>query len=301
MIHEMRLDPKPFELIKSGKKTVELRLYDEKRQRLNKGDDIIFINNADENEKIAVTVKELHIYTSFSELFTVIDPKLCGYAPDTTVDTAIKEMRKYYSEELESSYGVIGIKISKTKLELMQKQLGKELEQPNKFEYKAIENIANCFKKHKIDYLFIKKEYEDEIITEISVPDGPNILLHYYCYRRDHDVTMTATLITRIPDDKRAAILEACNDINLGFCPFTLYIDFDNNLRMNYEFLFAFTEESIGKIAYELKELASTILYLLFPELVKALYDENYKSAGLDETLRSIRAEVKKMREKRPD
>ena len=297
MIHEMRLDPKPFELIKSGKKTVELRLYDEKRQRLNKGDDIIFINNADENEKIAVTVNDLHIYTSFSELFTVIDPELCGYAQGTTVETAVIEMRKYYSEELESSYGVIGIKLSKTKLESMQNQFEKESDQPNTFEYKAIENIANCFKKHKIDYFVIKKEHEEEIVTEISVTGGPSILLHYYCFRRDHDVTMTATLITCIPDDKRAAILEACNDINSGFCPFTLYIDFDNNLRMNYEFLFAFTEESIGKIAYELKELASTILYLLFPELLKALYDENYKSAGLDETLRAIRAEFKKMRE----
>ena len=293
----MRLDPKPFELIKSGKKTVELRLYDEKRQRLNKGDDIIFINNADENEKIAVTVNDLHIYTSFSELFTVIDPELCGYAQGTTVETAVIEMRKYYSEELESSYGVIGIKLSKTKLESMQNQFEKESDQPNTFEYKAIENIANCFKKHKIDYFVIKKEHEEEIVTEISVTGGPSILLHYYCFRRDHDVTMTATLITCIPDDKRAAILEACNDINIGFCPFTLYIDFDNNLRMNYEFLFAFTEESIGKIAYELKELASTILYLLFPELLKALYDENYKSAGLDETLRAIRAEFKKMRE----
>ena len=297
MIHEMRLDPKPFELIKSGKKTVELRLYDEKRQRLNKGDDIIFINNADEIEKIAVTVKDLHIYTSFSELFTVIDPELCGYAQGTTVETAVIEMRKYYSEELESSYGVIGIKLSKTKLESMQNQFEKESDQPNTFEYKAIENIANCFKKHKINYFVIKKEHEEEIVTEISVTGGPNILLHYYCFRRDHDVTMTATLITCIPDDKRAAILEACNDINIGFCPFTLYIDFDNNLRMNYEFLFAFTEESIGKIAYELKELASTIIYLLFPELMKALYDENYKSAGLDETLRAIRADVKKMRE----
>ena len=138
MIHEMRLDPKPFELIKSGKKTVELRLYDEKRQRLNKGDDIIFINNADENEKIAVTVKDLHIYTSFSELFTVIDPELCGYAQGTTVETAVIEMRKYYSEELESSYGVIGIKLSKTKLESMQNQFEKESDQPNTFEYKAI-------------------------------------------------------------------------------------------------------------------------------------------------------------------
>lgn len=293
----MKLDPKPFELIKSGKKTVELRLYDEKRQKLSKEDDILFVNNADTSEKTAVTVKNLHIYSSFTELFTVMDPELCGYAPGTTVEAAVNEMRKYYSEKLESSYGVIGIEISKTKLESMKNQFGIESEQPQTFQFKAIENIATCFEKHKIDYFVIKKEIEEEIITEISVKDGPSVLLHYYCYRRDHDATLSATLITGIPDNKRAAVLEACNDVHNGFCPFTFYIDFDNNLNMNYEFLFSFPKESIGKIAYEIRELASTTLYLLFPELLKALYDENYVSAGLDETLRYIRAIVKKIRE----
>lgn len=33
-MHEMHLDHEPFELIKNGKKTIELRLNDEKRQLL---------------------------------------------------------------------------------------------------------------------------------------------------------------------------------------------------------------------------------------------------------------------------
>ena len=36
MIHTMKLDAVPFEKIKSGKKTVELRLFDEKRQKIKK-------------------------------------------------------------------------------------------------------------------------------------------------------------------------------------------------------------------------------------------------------------------------
>ena len=35
MKHEMNLNRKPFESIKNGSKTIELRLYDEKRQKLN--------------------------------------------------------------------------------------------------------------------------------------------------------------------------------------------------------------------------------------------------------------------------
>ena len=44
MNHNMNLSPVPFEMIKSGQKTIELRLNDEKRQRIKTGDTIIFSN-----------------------------------------------------------------------------------------------------------------------------------------------------------------------------------------------------------------------------------------------------------------
>ena len=36
MLHEMKLQNGPFNSIKNGKKTIELRLYDEKRQKVKK-------------------------------------------------------------------------------------------------------------------------------------------------------------------------------------------------------------------------------------------------------------------------
>lgn len=41
-VHEMRLADAPFDMIKSGKKTVEVRLNDEKRRQICVGDIIIF-------------------------------------------------------------------------------------------------------------------------------------------------------------------------------------------------------------------------------------------------------------------
>ncbi|MBQ1852397.1 MAG: ASCH domain-containing protein, partial [Lachnospiraceae bacterium] len=38
----MQLQPEPFDLIKSGAKTIELRLYDEKRRKIRIGDEIVF-------------------------------------------------------------------------------------------------------------------------------------------------------------------------------------------------------------------------------------------------------------------
>lgn len=43
MQHTMKLQPSPFERIVSGQKTVELRLYDEKRRQIRSGDTIRFI------------------------------------------------------------------------------------------------------------------------------------------------------------------------------------------------------------------------------------------------------------------
>ena len=40
----MNLAPSPFEMIKSGAKTIELRLYDEKRRAVKVGDTIEFTN-----------------------------------------------------------------------------------------------------------------------------------------------------------------------------------------------------------------------------------------------------------------
>ena len=38
MIHYMNLNPQPFEMIAAGRKTIELRLLDEKRKQIQAGD-----------------------------------------------------------------------------------------------------------------------------------------------------------------------------------------------------------------------------------------------------------------------
>ena len=42
MAYEMKLNDEPFQKIRDGKKTIELRLFDEKRRKLELGDHIIF-------------------------------------------------------------------------------------------------------------------------------------------------------------------------------------------------------------------------------------------------------------------
>ena len=108
--HQMKLKPSPFTLIKEGKKTIELRLYDEKRKLISIGDTITFTNTNDSNDRIKASVIDLYLFDSFEELYNTLPLNECGY---TDVNNAsYLDMEQYYSKEEQSKYGVVGIKIT---------------------------------------------------------------------------------------------------------------------------------------------------------------------------------------------
>lgn len=108
-IHNMKLNSQPFRMIKNGRKTVELRLYDEKRRKLKLGDKIIF-ESLENGETITVTVLALHIYESFAELYKHFDKVAMGYNDDEIAKP--DDMNEYYTPENQIKYGVVGIEIS---------------------------------------------------------------------------------------------------------------------------------------------------------------------------------------------
>ena len=116
MVHEMRLRPTPFQKIADGSKTVELRLYDRKRQEINVGDVIVFTNLENKTERQAVKATALHRYASFADLFREIPPEECGFQSGISAEDAAKSMRDYYSDEDVRANGVLGICIERVKL-----------------------------------------------------------------------------------------------------------------------------------------------------------------------------------------
>ena len=58
MVHQMKLLESPFERIKNGTKTIEFRLFDEKRKQIKIGDQIEFSKLPDLKEKLLVDVIE---------------------------------------------------------------------------------------------------------------------------------------------------------------------------------------------------------------------------------------------------
>ena len=111
MEFKMKLDSLPFLMIESGRKTIELRLYDEKRRRIAVGDTIRFSDLKKPEKTILTEVKELFIFNSFDELYSVLPLTECGYTIETVESASPKDMLKYYTPEQEKQYGVVGIRI----------------------------------------------------------------------------------------------------------------------------------------------------------------------------------------------
>ena len=108
MVHTMNLQEEPFQMIKEKTKTIELRLYDEKRRTIKPGDMIAFNNNHTE-EILKVKVIALHIFGNFEELYKHFDKISMGYRLEETANP--KDMEAYYDKEKIEKYGVVGIEI----------------------------------------------------------------------------------------------------------------------------------------------------------------------------------------------
>ena len=104
----MNLQPKYFDFIKDGTKRIELRLYDKKRRSIQLGDIIEFAKS--EDEKIKAEVISLLRYKSFADLFE--DFAISILADNSmTKQELLNVLGKFYTEEKQAEFGVIGIRI----------------------------------------------------------------------------------------------------------------------------------------------------------------------------------------------
>lgn len=111
-VHHMKLRQAPFEMIKSGRKTIELRLYDEKRKNVKVGDEIVFSRTDSPEETLRVKVIGLFLFPTFDALYDALPLTECGYTPENVSTARASDMDSYYPREEQLKYGVLGIKLS---------------------------------------------------------------------------------------------------------------------------------------------------------------------------------------------
>ena len=111
-LHRMHLDPEAYAAVEDGKKTIELRLYDEKRRRIQAGDILRFESTADELDVLYAQVEGMRFFASFDELYAALPLTACGYTAEEAKTASPRDMDRYYSPEEQKRWGVVGIEIS---------------------------------------------------------------------------------------------------------------------------------------------------------------------------------------------
>lgn len=107
--HYLKLKDSPFNSVATGQKTIEMRLYDDKRKLIKKGDIIYFIHADDYARTLKVVVENVFIFSNFDELYSNFSPRVLGYKEDEVANP--NDMMKYYSKADINKYGVCGIQI----------------------------------------------------------------------------------------------------------------------------------------------------------------------------------------------
>ena len=109
--HSMKLQRQPFEAVRLEQKTIEMRLYDEKRQQIRVGDCITFRCG---EEAVTVRVCALHRFPDFKAMYNTLPKEKLGYGEGEIADPM--DMEQYYSLEQQSQYGVLGIEIERIQI-----------------------------------------------------------------------------------------------------------------------------------------------------------------------------------------
>ncbi len=109
MTHCMKLVPWAFAAVASGTKTVEMRLFDEKRAKIKAGDTVEF-ENTETAEKITRKVVGLTRFADFASLYAHYPKAALGYSPSAAADPA--DMAAFYPAEEIRRCGVLAIELS---------------------------------------------------------------------------------------------------------------------------------------------------------------------------------------------
>jgi len=112
MKHVMTLYPEYYDSVCSGRKKVEVRLYDEKRRAIRVGDIIRFVCLPELEKSVEVQVEELYIHKTFEDLYQTVpfsDFDCEGWSMREMIDGTYE----IYTPEQEALWGALGIRIKR--------------------------------------------------------------------------------------------------------------------------------------------------------------------------------------------
>jgi len=106
----MKLKEEFFDKVKSGKKIYEVRLYDEKRQKVCVGDTIIFKKMPELIDGVVTKVVDVKKFESFEQMAQTLSLASVGFEKKNAAQVS-RFYRSIYGREDEKKYGVVVFKL----------------------------------------------------------------------------------------------------------------------------------------------------------------------------------------------
>lgn len=109
--YTMTLLPEYFDKISNGTKTYEVRLYKDDKRNIKIGDEITFYKHPDKIQHITVQVKDIYLYSSFTQMAESLSHKELGFDSLST-ESIVKIYKEIYpNNDEEKQFGVVAYKI----------------------------------------------------------------------------------------------------------------------------------------------------------------------------------------------
>lgn len=160
--------------------------------------------------------------------------------------------------------------------------------------HKATNLITEVFDDRDIKYRVVESDDASIVEAGFSVTAGPQIIARFISNDEDNDVAVRVfSLICRVPEDRRASVLEACNTLSGKIRFFKFYLNADNDVNMEADLPVRTDDGCVGECCFELFVRIMSILDSEFHILAEALYNgantrEN-KSGELIRLLNALR------------
>ncbi|GIP38708.1 ASCH domain-containing protein [Paenibacillus sp. J31TS4] len=110
MKHKMGLYESPFRSMQAGRKTVEVRLYDEKRRLVQPGDTIRFTLLPGGAETLLTEVLAVHPYPTFRAMYEAV-PAEAFDSSNETIEDMLRSTYTIYTPEQEAQWGTVAITV----------------------------------------------------------------------------------------------------------------------------------------------------------------------------------------------
>lgn len=145
----------------------------------------------------------------------------------------------------------------------------------NKYEFKAINLIAETFEKHGVKFDVVSHDGSEELRAGFSVDCGPFVIMRFISCDNDNDVAARIFgLISNTPREKRARVMEACNVLNHKIRYMKFYLDTDGDINVEYDFPVHSPDDGVGEMAFEIFVRMMQILDAEYSIFMKALYSD---------------------------